>query len=817
MGDNRPSESESGREAGNDSSGAGVVGGRALEDREGGSSLSVILAISHAERRRFDHRHTSTRRKKAVAYVALAFLLPIFGAMLWGAYRFGVSVGDGGMDGLLTLARWYVPVVIGLYVLAGANEAGKRLLGFEARELLLTTVRDRDLVLGLLLADLRESGWYLLGPTAVLVLVFGVGVGSPTLVAVATVAAVLVTVAATLVGYVVGLGVRLGLRYVPISSSAQSALSGVASVGVFLLFVAGGAIAGQTGASFDLGETSPAELAPEGPPPLAIGYYADFFFVGTPMLEGIGYLALASGALVVAAIPLAVRGTIAITPRLWRGQSHGDSTDSDAASTGGEPAGAEIAMRRDWPWLEVATGYVADGVVRRAIRTPARSLHVVYYLVGAGYVVVSLGVADPSLLATAVGASLVLLGLWLAGGAVGLNPIGDEGSMLGQLVLAAYSPETFVRARILVGTAIGLPLVLGGTALLTVDELGGLEAPLIGGFLAVMVPVSACFAVGVGTLLPRSEPGRVLEKFEAKPPETLAILVHGAVVTALAAAGAFLLIGDLAPVARVGGLAAVALCSLIAADAGYRFAVSGIAGYGRPRKPDPVYALELIAGLGLVGLLLSLSLEIGAATQLPLSETALFTATFVAGFLGWALAGGAYLLASERSWTYVDLAIPDARDGRYLVVGLVASLAAYGAFATAVWLFELPVVSHAIAEEAGTAGPAFVFLLAALILLVNAPVEEFLFRNVLQKRLTEAISVGGAIVAVSMLFAAVHLPVYASADPVAIAVSLVPLVIVSVVWGWVYERTGNLVVPALCHGLYNVAIVVVPVLAASTF
>ncbi|MCW8172247.1 CPBP family intramembrane metalloprotease [Natrialba swarupiae] len=46
---------------------------------------------------------------------------------------------------------------------------------------------------------------------------------------------------------------------------------------------------------------------------------------------------------------------------------------------------------------------------------------------------------------------------------------------------------------------------------------------------------------------------------------------------------------------------------------------------------------------------------------------------------------------------------------------------------------------------------------------------------------------------------------------------LLPLVVVSIVWGWVYERSGNLAVPALCHGLYNVAIVVVPVLAVSTF
>ncbi|MCW8172246.1 hypothetical protein D8S78_05350 [Natrialba swarupiae] len=286
MTDNRDSESS---EAHGTESDSGADDGRAPEKRQAASSLSVILAVSARSavastidtRRPVERRRWHTSRSRSCSrFRAMVWCVPI---------RY---LGRG---------RWHGRVVDAHTVVragrhrslrpAGANEAGKRLLGSK-RELLLTTVRDRDLVLGLLLADLRESGG-ILGPTAVLVLVFGVGVGSPTLVAVATVAAVLVTLAATLVGYVVGLGARLGLRHIPLSSSAQSALSGVASVGVFCC-------SSPVVRSRDKRARRSTSVRPRlrsshpRPPPLAIGYYADFF-VGTPMLEGIGYLALASG------------------------------------------------------------------------------------------------------------------------------------------------------------------------------------------------------------------------------------------------------------------------------------------------------------------------------------------------------------------------------------------------------------------------------------------------------------------------------------------------------------------------------------------
>lgn len=775
-------------------------------DDGGPSSVAVIRALSHAERVQFDYRHTATRRKKALTYVLFAAMLPIFALLLWGAYGVGQRVGAGEADGLLDLARWYLPAAVAMYVFIGATEATKRLVGFEARELLLTTVSERTLVLGLLLADLRQSMWGFIGPTALLVAVFAIGVGSPVVVAVATVAALSLAVASMLAGYLLGLGARVALRRAGLSSALRALAGGVGGVGIVVLSAAGGVLVGRTGAEVSFGdEASFAAITPDGPPPIPLVHYADLFFVGTPLVDTLPLLALASGALVVVTIPITTWLLVALTPRLWYADPPEPPAD-DSETTRPETPSSPPTDSREWPWLEYPVGYLADRLVRRSIRTPQRLAHLLYYAAAVGMLVVT-GLADPAFpFTTVVGGALVCLGIWLAGGAVGLNPLGEEGAMLEQLVLAETSPESFVRARVLAGTAIALPFVLVGTALSTIHTLSPTEALLVGGFLTLLTPASAGIAVGIGSLLPKTEPGRVLERIDARPPEKLAMLAHGVVTVVLAAGGSTLLVADVTSSVRWGGLAVLTLATVIVADSGYRFAVSALAEYGRPRRPDPIYALEVAVGLALLGLVLSVTVTEGVLLLLPVSGAGAFLVAFVAGFAGWAVAGIAFLLAGGYGREFLDISVPTARDGRYLVAGVTASLAVYGAIVGSISLLDAPVLTHTIVEDVLAGGPAFVLALLALVLLVNAPVEEFLFRNVIQKRLSRAISVNWAILVTSVVFALVHLPVYASTDLVAVAITLTPLVALSVIWGWVFSRTENLLVPTLCHGIYNVVL-----------
>lgn len=778
------------------------------ESPQGASTAAIVRAIARAESRRYAHRYAASRRQRALLLFGVALLLPVFGILLRGAHDLGHAVESGQADGLLAVARWYLPVSLGMYVFLGAIQAGQRFLNFEASELLLTTVRERDLTLALLWAGLRSLFLLLVTPLAGLVVAFAIGTGSPTVAVGALLAASLCLLAAMLVGFVLGLFLRVGLENVRVSGTTRSLMNALGIILGALVFSVGGVYVGSLTAQFEQG-ISLSTIAPDGAPPIILGYYADFLFLGTPLVDGITVQTLLSGLVVVGSIPVSVWLLVVVAPRLWQTDTAtppADETESTRAESIDAPVTGQQS-RPSWPWLRVSVGYVADGLFRRSIRAPQRLVHVSYYVLITG-VLVAGAISDPSLLPTLLGGSIVLLGIWLAGGAFGLNPLGEEGAMLEQLVLTTVPARTFVRSRILAGTCVGVPFVLAGTALLTVRALSPIEALVLGAFWLLLTPASAAIALGIGTLLPQSEPGRVLDVVDTRPPEMTATVFHAVGTAALAVGGGLLVSGEFDSWIQRGGLAVGTLFILLVADAGYRFAVNGFATYGKPRRADPFYTLELATGIGVLGLILSITVQTGALVLIPVSGGPGFIVAFVGGFAGWALAGVVYLLAVGRLQTFIDAAIPTVTDLRYTTGGILVSLGVYTVIVGMVVLLDAPIVAHTIAQEMLTLSPFYVLVLIVLTLAVNATVEEFLFRNVIQKRLSETISSAKAIVWTATVFAVVHVPMYFSTDLVAVAVTLTPLFVLSIVWGWLYHRTGNVVVPALCHGVYNAVIFV---------
>ncbi|HET6614187.1 MAG TPA: CPBP family intramembrane glutamic endopeptidase [Kofleriaceae bacterium] len=103
--------------------------------------------------------------------------------------------------------------------------------------------------------------------------------------------------------------------------------------------------------------------------------------------------------------------------------------------------------------------------------------------------------------------------------------------------------------------------------------------------------------------------------------------------------------------------------------------------------------------------------------------------------------------------------------------------------------------------------PHLVWLLIVLSIAIIGPGEELLFRGAIQGRLREALDPTWAIIASSLIFSAAHVLALgggASGRATTIAVLLLP----SLVFGFVYERTRSVVVPALVHGLYNATLFV---------
>ena len=164
--------------------------------------------------------------------------------------------------------------------------------------------------------------------------------------------------------------------------------------------------------------------------------------------------------------------------------------------------------------------------------------------------------------------------------------------------------------------------------------------------------------------------------------------------------------------------------------------------------------------------------------------------------------------------------VPAGREWAWVVVGIVVPLV--GAL-----VLQLAAVALGVgAGETATSGidrfaatnPLLFYSLAILsALFVVAPAEELLYRGVVQGRLRENFGPAVAIGLTSLGFGAGHVVSYVigGSDPLSgvVAVALGTIVLGGVVLGVLYERTRNLGVCIVAHGLLNALVLTVSLAA----
>lgn len=226
------------------------------------------------------------------------------------------------------------------------------------------------------------------------------------------------------------------------------------------------------------------------------------------------------------------------------------------------------------------------------------------------------------------------------------------------------------------------------------------------------------------------------------------------------------------------------------------------------RSKDPRYAILGAIGASVGGIvsafvvtaIAGISLSIGGIS-LPTVQQ--FGVLFVAGAVGLGGTGIAYLSVRGLSvGSYVGSRIPSLKDLLWTAGGYLGALSLI--FAAGVLLTVLQVEPDTTnrAAQAGMENPELLLWLVPISIFIIAPAEELLFRGVVQGRLREAFAAKYAIPFTAGLFASVHyfsLTGGSGARFIAIAILFLP----SLVFGYVYERTRNLVVPILIHGFYN--------------
>jgi len=229
-----------------------------------------------------------------------------------------------------------------------------------------------------------------------------------------------------------------------------------------------------------------------------------------------------------------------------------------------------------------------------------------------------------------------------------------------------------------------------------------------------------------------------------------------------------------------------------------------------PTDRSPAVTVAAAAGIGFVAFLVGLvfvSLAVplvGSVVPVPEGSPERGALLMIAQYAG--ILAVAVLYVDANDWSLSDLRLerPDLRDLAWTVTGV---LVLFGTLAAATLVAEqlgLGVTEHSVAESAED-NPAVLLPMIPLSVLVTGPVEELLYRGVVQTRLKEAFSAAPAVAIAAAIFSVVHVPAYAAGGGLdaALLTTLAVLFILGGVLGALYEHTGNLFVPAVAHGVYN--------------
>lgn len=96
-----------------------------------------------------------------------------------------------------------------------------------------------------------------------------------------------------------------------------------------------------------------------------------------------------------------------------------------------------------------------------------------------------------------------------------------------------------------------------------------------------------------------------------------------------------------------------------------------------------------------------------------------------------------------------------------------------------------------------------ILVFIAVSLLIVGPLEEYFYRGILQERFKDYFTPIHSILLTSLIFSVTHITSMIGSDPSGYILYLITLFLGAITFGYSYEKTENLAVPMIAHGLYN--------------
>jgi len=207
-------------------------------------------------------------------------------------------------------------------------------------------------------------------------------------------------------------------------------------------------------------------------------------------------------------------------------------------------------------------------------------------------------------------------------------------------------------------------------------------------------------------------------------------------------------------------------------------------------------AKALLAGVGIT--------EEATPVAFDLAGTSVHFATFVAVCV-------TYLVWFDCR-SLVPTGLPSLRSIAVIIGGFVVLV---GSLTGLEFLFSQVGLEPAenSAVQAGEGNPELYLYMIPVVVLLNAPAEELLFRGIVQGRFRQAYGVVPGVLAASAIFGLVHFVALVGSGSQLVYVAIAAAS--GLILGAAYEYTGNLAVPIAMHALWNVGVYVVLYLEAT--
>jgi len=206
-------------------------------------------------------------------------------------------------------------------------------------------------------------------------------------------------------------------------------------------------------------------------------------------------------------------------------------------------------------------------------------------------------------------------------------------------------------------------------------------------------------------------------------------------------------------------------------------------------------------------LLLSIPIVLIVGQPSNISEI-LFLSSFE--IFGWGL--GAiifmYIIKNRNGYDYFNVIYWDKLDTikikpflLWIFIGLIALFSANILITLISSVIDVEMAENVLFDFVDD-NPVYILYFIPVMLLLVGPIEEFLFRGILQGVIRDFYDVNTGLIVASLGFGLIHIPAAGGLSKEAF-IYVITTFLLGLILGYIYEKRKSILIPSIIHGVYN--------------